>query len=368
MREQIFSPAFGNRPSYLVGREETLSAFERGLDDLPGSKARSVLLLGQRGSGKTVLLWELGDRARAKGFVVASPTVSSEDMLERIVEKIQEDGERVEGKGHAAHITGASVEALGFSVGLEFNEQVQESKSAQFKLTQLARKMTAEGHGILILVDELQANSSEVRRLITVYQELIGEGLNVALVMAGLPGAVSATLNDHVLTFLNRAQKEVLGPLSASSVDAFFQRAFRDLGIGLSDTLRRRAVGAIAGSPYLLQLVGYNIALRLEPGEEATEAVVEAAISASEEDFKNDVCKTTLAALSEGDCAFLAAMADDDGASRMSEIADRLKVSPDYAQKYRRRLIDAGVIEVARRGYVQFAVPYLRDYLRDEDW
>lgn len=38
--------------------------------------------------------------------------------------------------------------------------------------------------------------------------------------------------------------------------------------------------------------------------------------------------------------------------------------SSDYAQKYRRRLIDAGVIEAPRRGEVSFAVPYLGDYLR----
>ena len=38
-------------------------------------------------------------------------------------------------------------------------------------------------------------------------------------------------------------------------------------------------------------------------------------------------------------------------------------VTVDYAQKYRKRLIDGGVIESAGRGYVGFAVPYLRDYL-----
>ena len=49
---------------------------------------------------------------------------------------------------------------------------------------------------MLILIDELQANSEEIRQLVSLYQELVGERLNVALVMAGLPGAVSATLND----------------------------------------------------------------------------------------------------------------------------------------------------------------------------
>ena len=43
-----------------------------------------------------------------------------------------------------------------------------------------------------------------------------------------------------------------------------------------------------------------------------------------------------------------------------------MSVTPDYAQKYRRRLIDAGVIEQARRGYVRFAVPYMADYLSSQ--
>lgn len=49
--------------------------------------------------------------------------------------------------------------------------------------------------------------------------------------------------------------------------------------------------------------------------------------------------------------------------SRVSEVAERMGVTVDYAQKYRKRLIDGGVIESAGRGYVGFAVPYLRDYL-----
>ena len=58
------------------------------------------------------------------------------------------------------------------------------------------------------------------------------------------------------------------------------------------------------------------------------------------------MCETTLAALSDQDVAFLSAMTDDeDAVSRISDVAKRMSVTPDYAQKYRRRLIDAGVIE-----------------------
>ena len=60
-------------------------------------------------------------------------------------------------------------------------------------------------------------------------------------------------------------------------------------------------------------------------------------------------------------------MALDTESSSVSEIARRMNVSHDYAQKYRKRLIDAGLITAPRRGVVAFAVPYLADYLRNLD-
>ena len=48
----------------------------------------------------------------------------------------------------------------------------------------------------------------------------------------------------------------------------------------------------------------------------------------------------------------------------MVEIARQMGVSPDYAQKYRKRLIDSGIIEAAGRGRVTIIVPHLVDYLQ----
>lgn len=366
VHDTIFSPSFGNRPAQLVGRESLLQGLLNGLTQEPGSRERAVVVLGQRGSGKTVLLWELADRAADAGFVVAKPTVVAEGMLERIVEKIQDDGAKYV-KEPSMRVSGGSVGALGFSAGLQFSREVQESKSFQYKLTHLARKLTEQNKGILILIDELQANSPEVRQLVIAYQELVGERLNVALVMAGLPGAVAATLNDHVLTFLNRARKIALAPLAESDVDAFFMHAFNQLGVKISTSARRKASHAVQGSPYMLQLVGHNLVLYAAEDGTVGEAELENALDASYVDFEIDVCRTTLAALSEKDAAFLRAMScGDTNASGMADVAQRMGVSADYAQKYRKRLIDAGVIEAAGRGRVRFAVPYLADYLRKE--
>lgn len=363
--DTVFSPSFGNRPSYLVGRDDMLDQLMRGLTSAPGSRDRAVVLLGQRGSGKTVLLWELADRMRRQNFVVATPTIVSESMLERIAEKIVDDaGTAAKGK---AHVSGGSLGALGFSAGLQFQHDAPEPPSIQHRLTQLCRALTKQGRGVLILVDELQASNPEVRQLIITYQELVGEGLNVAIVLAGLPGAVSATLNDKVLTFLNRARKVSLEPLAFGDVDAFLARSFRQIGLAVDPDLRRRASSFTEGSPYLLQLVGHNTVQYAQPDGEVTEDTLEDALRTSQEDFENDVCRTTLAALSEKDIEFLDALAaesEEEGEGATAAIAERMGVTHDYAQKYRKRLIDAGIVQASGRGRVSMAVPHLADHLR----
>lgn len=365
VQDTIFSPSFGNRPSALVGREAILRDFAAAIQSQPGSRERAIVLLGQRGSGETVLLWELADRAAQRGFVVASPTITSEDMLERIIEKIQDQARHYVSEKES-RLTGGSIGALGFSGGFEFSREVQETKSPQYRLTQLARRLTAEGHGMLILVDELQANSPEVRRLVSVYQELVGERLNVAIALAGLPAAVSATLNDHVLTFLNRAYRVTLPPLAQADVASYLRQSFESLGVRVPESGCERAAETTQGSPYLLQLVGHGIVMEAGESGIVTDTGLDRALAMAVQAFKRDVCETTLAALSEKDVEFLAAMAGDSPRSRVSDIAGRMRVSVDYAQKYRKCLIDAGIIEPAGRGFVRFAVPYVQEYLSRE--
>lgn len=362
MATATFSPAFGNRPSQLVGRNEVLARIEEGLRTEAGNRQRATILLGQQGSGKTVLLWEIADRARQQGYVVANPTTATEGMLDRIVEKVQADGERHQTRGPAT-VTSASLGALGFSVGLQFTRDTMETKSFHYKLRSLCKSLEHLGRGVLILVDELQANTPEMRQLVSAYQELVGERLNVAMVLAGLPAAVSGTLNDRVLTFLNRASRIRLDPLALGEIDAYYARAFSNLGITIPSTLRRTAAKATEGSPYLMQLVGYYLTLYASDSRIDNQALDDALTSARD-DYERDVCQTTILGLSGQDVTFLREMAQIDEPSSISEIAHRMGVTPDYAQKYRKRLLDAGIIEPAGRGKLVFAVPYLRDWLQ----
>lgn len=363
MGEYEFTPAFGNRPSKLVGRNHELASILDGLDARPGSKERAVVLLGQRGYGKTVLLWEIADKARERGFVVATPTSVREGLLERVVEKLQEDGQNLLDTTQV-HPSGVGVGALGFSASLQFSRDDQ-TKSAEHRLTTICRKLTKHKLGTLILVDELQANSAEVRHLVGTYQELVGEGLDVAMVLAGLPSCVSGTLNDKVLTFLNRARKYELGPLATGDVDAFFLKAFRADGIKIDRNLRRSAAAFTEGSPYLMQLVGHYLVSYTVDGVVDSDAYEDALQSARAE-FVDDVCATTVAGLSNGDVAYLKAMQQLGGNCRTSDVAAVMEVTPDYGQQYRKRLLDAGIIKAPRKGIVCFDVPFLADYLSKE--
>ncbi len=49
----------------------------------------------------------------------------------------------------------------------------------------------------------------------------------------------------------------------------------------------------------------------------------------------------------------------------MADIQQRLDVDVNYTSQYRLRLIAAELICPTRRGYVDFALPYLREYLRE---
>ncbi len=362
MRDTVFVPSFGNRPRNLVGREEIISKFEASLQSAPGSRERAMLMLGQRGSGKTVLLLEFAEIARKQGCIVASPTVVSKEMPTRILEKLRSEGEDYL-PGTKAQFSGGSVSAFGFGGGFDLKLEDQEPKSFAWNLSQICSALNKNGKPVLILIDEVQANQEELRQLIVAYQEMVGEGMDIFMVLAGLPTSISSVLNDHVLTFLNRAVKIHLPPLRTGDIEFYYQKAFTDLNIRLDDVQISAAAKETDGSPYLMQLIGHYIVLSAEERSCVTEAQFSSALQRAKEDFMNDICGTALAPLSDKDIAFLAAMAMDGETTEISAVISRLNCTSSLAQTYKRRLIQSGIIRQPRRGAVQFAVPYLRDYL-----
>ncbi|MGH9056242.1 MAG: ATP-binding protein [Acidimicrobiales bacterium] len=96
-----FHPTFGVSPPLLVGRDQLLQEFIEGLEDGPGPAGRATLYSGARGSGKTVMLNAVEDRAKALGWVVISETASPDfaaritrEHLPRLLSKFDPDAVR----------------------------------------------------------------------------------------------------------------------------------------------------------------------------------------------------------------------------------------------------------------------------------
>ena len=361
MIDNVFVPSFGNKPKNLVGREAILNRLYNGINSVPGSREKAQLILGQRGLGKTVLLLMLAEEARKQGMIVASPTVVSGNMIDRIIEKLNDEGGKFIDK--KSKISGGNVSVLGFGAGIQVSEETSFPKSSEQRLVELCRLFNSKGHSVLLLVDEVQANQESLKQLIVTYQELVGEGADISLVMAGLPGSVSAVLNDHVLTFLNRASKLELEPLNLNDINIYYRKVFKELGIELTDKMIDDATSMTGGSPYLMQLIGHYITIAANDKGKLDKTDYQKSLDNALDDYKNDICQTSIAPLSDRDIEFLTAMAEDENESEISEIAERLGCTSSFAQTYKRRLLQAGLIEQHRRGKVRFAVPYLAEYI-----
>lgn len=358
--QSLFQPTFGNRPEQYIGRDGVIEKFMAGLKEPVGSRDRCTLFLGQRGMGKTALLLELSDRAQKEGYVVARVT-AHEGMPQAIIEQLQLNGSKYFGN-EKRKLTGVTAGALGFTFGLTFTEAAQRQYGFRSKMSLLCDKLAEKGMGALILIDEVRT-SAAMREVAAAYQELVGDRKNVAIAMAGLPHAVSNLLNDSVLTFLNRATREELGLISTNLIRAYFAKAFKSIKMEASDEILDRAALSTRGFPYLMQLIGYYLIQYTPERGVVTDAIMEKAEKAALDDMEKNVFEPILNPLSDNDKIFLKALARCGKTVTTAKLQAELGRKGPAIQPYRKRLIDAGVIESPRRGELVFAVPYLSEYL-----
>ena len=72
-RTNPYAPGAGTFPPELAGRDEIIERAAIALDRFrDGRAARSLLLVGLRGVGKTVLLTRIAQQSEARGFIVLS--------------------------------------------------------------------------------------------------------------------------------------------------------------------------------------------------------------------------------------------------------------------------------------------------------
>jgi type II secretory pathway predicted ATPase ExeA len=359
-----FRPSAGANPPALIGRDEVLDEFEESLKAGPGSPYRLLRITGSRGSGKTVLLNALGQRAKKLHWDVIDET-ASEDFITRLIIALRES--------KLEHIKSFSLPSIGIeglgnaALGsIEFSDRALPMtlrESMTKRIEHISKHHT--DRGLFITLDETQgADATELRALAIATQHLIRENLNIAIAFAGLPGMASSLLHGNVTTFLRRAAPISLKDIPYDLVRESFTHVMRENGYSIDADALETATEATQGYPFMIQLVGYNI-WRKATNNHIDLAAAESGAEAAKIRLGGTVHEPAIENLSEVDRTYLLAMAQDEGPSRTSDIAQRLDKDVQYAGRYRERLIQSGIIFASSYGYVDFTIPYLRQWLQE---
>lgn len=378
MSANPFKPTAGKIPPALIGRQSVIDDFVEGLQNGAGAPGRLMLVTGQRGYGKTVMLAELRRVALHRGWEVVSET-ATRGMCERIIESLVPRGIGLKSATIQPAVSVASVASASLgSVSLSRPENG--ALTLRKAINERLRKMK-KGKGVVITVDEAQgASMDDLAALATAFQHVLAdqdmsdmpddEKRGVALVLAALPSLVDDLLNDEVLTFLRRSQLQCLGEVATPDVRDAYVSVIERTGKRISFDDAQAAACAAEGHPYLIQLTGYYMWRAADTrGSDVVEAQDVARGRADALNvFYDAVCAPLYYGLRSPQRLFVEAMAEDGSRhpSKMSDIIQRTRRTQSWASKYRASLIRERVIEPAGHGLVRFATPHLGDYIRSE--
>lgn len=365
-----FRASLGANPPLLVGRDEILNDFSEALEEGPGAHERISLIVGARGVGKTVLLNEMEAEAKSRGWIVLSET-ATRGFTERLRHQL------LEFASSQTPSSGSHKLSLGPSFA-----QIQLEKAAPQRPQPTLRsafyqvfdhldahtRFNEEPTGILVTIDELHYNHvDEITEFAATIQHLVREDRQIAVAIAGIPSSIRPLLSDDdgrsPITFLRRANRIDLGKVSLPEVREGLAVPSERIGVQWEESALELAVEGSGGYPFMIQLIGHW-ALRAADGKIVSDSVARSGLAKAKKKLGQLVHEPALSDLSAEDRRFLAAMSLDAEPSKVADVAERLGVSLQQAYNYRKRLVDADMV-TADRGYAQFALPYVGDYLRE---
>ena len=354
-----FTPVVGKVPLYMAGRETIIADVEAALSGAGNDPAIISLLVGARGTGKTALLSRFADTAESIGWVTARVTCVP-GMLDDILIRTLRAARHLVDTQPSPKIKAPGVANL---ASLELEESVARPSNWRSKIENVLDALAECGTGLLVTVDEANASTREMATLVAAFQHFLGEDRKVSLIMAGFPYGVSSLLSGESTSFLRRAARYELEPLSDYEVEEALIRTMKEGGKTFAPDALDTAVKAVKGFPFMLQLVGYR-AWRIANGSGVVDLdSVSAAVDIARKELDQRVYDAVWFELSETDKSFLAAMARDPGPTRQSELAARLGKPTAHVSRYKKRMLQQGIIRERARGVLEFCLPGFKEYL-----
>jgi hypothetical protein len=348
--------------------------------------ARSEILVGLRGVGKTVLLNRIREMATEKGFEVALVEARERTSLpELLIPVLRKLFLRLDAKHsfHEASKLGLRVlksfmerfrakikfgELGEIELGVEPEPGLADSGDLQNDLSDvliaLAEAAAASKSCVCLLIDELQyLNEHELSALIIAMHQINQRNLPLLLVAAGLPHilGLSGKSKSYAERLFAFPQVRALS-MSAASDALSIPAASRD--VQFSDEALALIYRNTEGYPYFVQQWGYeawNVATRSPISAADVEAASDKAIRQLDESF----FRVRFDRLTKREKDYLFAMVAIGGSQQRSgDIADRLHLKGSSVAPLRAKLIAKGMIYSPQHGDNAFTVPLFDGFLK----
>lgn len=357
-----FSPNFGQSPLAVVGRNPLKHALGTGLSSGARHPNYLSILMGVRGSGKTVMLNEIEDMAAAAGWVVLSLDAATPGVLERAMNAIAGAEAAYEALDLGGGFTPRAVEK---KVGISLGPLAGSVAWATFRdkrvhmglrehLAFLAQAASAHGTSVLLTLDELHAiDREEGRRLSNDLQHLTKRAeMPLAFVGAGLLEIRHTLMRDRKMTFFHRCEDHEMPPLMIEDAVQGLHQPIVQSGGSITPQALQAAAEATNGSPYALQVIG-DQAWRAAgaPSGKIRVVHVEAASVAADAIIDRRVGVPAWHDLAGAHQGVLGALASSGSEVMQShQVGSRLGIERKQANKLLRELSDLGYVVQTGRG------------------
>ncbi len=228
------------------------------------------MLLGLRGTGKTVLLNEIGRNAEQGGLLVSKVEAPEGESLARLIyPEMRKVMRSLSGTQAAKQIATRGLKGLrnfasifkiqmsGVEVGVEPEPGLADTGDLRYDLPDLfaliGKAARAAGRGWLILIDEVQyLSDADLSALIVSLHRMSQEGLPVLLVGAGLPQI--ARLAGEAKSYAERLfQYPAVGPLDPTSAKQAIEKPIIDEGSTITTEALDVIIERTRGYPFFLQ-------------------------------------------------------------------------------------------------------------------
>ncbi|TAJ41433.1 MAG: ATP-binding protein [Reyranella sp.] len=387
-----FAPGAGTPPPELAGRDELRETIRVAIERVRrGLPARSMMLVGLRGVGKTVLLDRMRDDAEGAGIhtlrmeapegrslpALLAPQLRQALLRLSRIERARELSRRAL-RALAGFAKSLKVKYADIEVGLDFDPEPGLADNGDLEhdlqalLAAAGEAAKAAGTAFALFIDELQyVREEELAALITALHRTAQRQLPVILIGAGLP-QLRGRMGEAKSYAERMFEFPEIGALPRDAAKLAITKPLRDQGVDVTSAALERIVTETHGYPYFVQEWGKHSweAAEVSPiSERHVESASVVAIAALDESF----FRVRFDRLTPSEKKYLRAMAElGPGPHRSGDIATELDRPVSSLGPVRSQLIVKGMIWSPNHGDTAFTVPLFDEFMRrimpGDDW